>query len=139
MLDLRAAPLEGRSLPDALRAMTEGRPADEAPDVSLSIVDGERPLPARVEAGLYRIAEEAFRNALRHAAASSVRLRLALTPEQAIFHIVDDGHGFDPSRVPSGRFGLAGMRERAKLLGGQLDLASSEDEGTRIEVEVPLV
>jgi two-component system NarL family sensor kinase len=92
-----------------------------------------------VEVGLYRIAQEALANALRHAGARTVRLRLETTPERVTLTVEDDGRGFDPAHVAGPRFGLLGMRERAKLLGGTLDVgAAAGNEGTRVVATVPL-
>jgi two-component system, NarL family, sensor kinase len=139
VLDLRAAPLEGRSLAEALAALASA-PASEAAGARV-IVEAEsdgRPLPPRVEAGLYRIAQEAVANALRHARAERITLRLAGTPNDLRLAVEDDGCGFDAARVPADRYGLIGMSERVRLLGGQLHLESTPGEGTRVEVVIPL-
>jgi two-component system NarL family sensor kinase len=138
VLDLRAAPLEGRTLGEALKELAEGTTAMRGPGVQFEVVGATHPLPVRVEAGLYRIAQEALANVVRHARARSVRLRLEVSPEWARLSIVDDGQGFDPAQVSRDHYGLVGLAERAKLLGGRLDLQSSPGEGTRIEVEIPL-
>lgn len=77
-----------------------------------------RPLPVCIEVGLYRIAQEALTNVVRHAGARHATLRLVTTSEHVQLAVDDDGRGFDPSQVPRGRYGLIGMNERAKLLGG---------------------
>jgi len=102
-------------------------------------VTGEgRPLPIHIEAGLYRIAQEALTNITRHAAAKHVGLHLAILPDRVQLIVQDDGRGFDLSQTWSDRYGLIGMNERARLLGGQLDVQSSPGAGTRIQVMVPL-
>jgi two-component system NarL family sensor kinase len=144
VLDLRAAPLEGRRLAAALAALVaEWRAAGadsegaHRPDVRLEI-DGARPLPTRVEVALYRVAQEALANIAQHAAARHASLHLETTPDRARLRIEDDGGGFEPARVPANRFGLVGMNERVRLLGGTLRLDTGPGAGTRIEVEVPL-
>src|ERR1700760_746118 len=77
------------------------------------------PLSEQAEAALYRVAQEALHNALRHAGASSVKVSLAKTPRQVVLEVSDDGHGFDRD-APSGGLGLASMRERAASAGGKL-------------------
>jgi two-component system NarL family sensor kinase len=99
---------------------------------------GIRPLTARLEAGLYRIAQEALNNVVRHAQARQVAVQLIMTPDYVQLAIEDNGIGFDPARVPPDRHGLVGMRERARLLGGMLELDSDSDRGTRVQVIVPL-
>ncbi|HEY1014678.1 MAG TPA: ATP-binding protein, partial [Herpetosiphonaceae bacterium] len=84
------------------------------------------------------IAQEALNNSLRHGAASSVTLQLALAPAQAELRISDDGVGFDPAQLVSGHFGLVGIKERARLLGGAADIRSSPGAGTAITIRVPL-
>ena len=131
VLDLRAAPLEGRTLPVALASL-----AQEA-GVAFESAQAAVPLPPAVEVGLYRIAQEALQNALRHAAASRIVIGLETSLDQVRLTVQDDGKGF-PEGTSSGRFGLIGMRERARLLGGSFQVESSPGAGTRITAEVPL-
>ncbi len=138
VLDLRAAPLEGRSLAEALAALTQELTTTSDLQTRLDVTGGSRPLPVRVEAGLYRIAQEALTNVAQHADASQVDVRLVTTPDQVQLTIEDDGRGFDTAGVPEDRYGLVGLNERAKLLGGRLTLESAPGAGTRVEVIVPL-
>jgi two-component system NarL family sensor kinase len=138
VLDLRAAPLEGRTLAEALTTLAETEGARAGVIVTVEVVSGSRPLPARVEAGLYRIAQEAITNVVRHAAARHLTARLTTQPAQVQLTITDDGRGFDPGQVPVNRYGLVGLNERAKLLGGRLTVQSSPGAGTRLDVVVPL-
>jgi signal transduction histidine kinase len=91
-----------------------------------------------VEAALYRICQEALTNVARHAEAGRVRVRLVATPQEVRLSIEDDGRGFDASRVPGDRHGLVGMRERAQMLGGALEVRSSPGGSTRVQASVPL-
>ena len=138
VLDLRAAPLEGRTLAGALTTLAESEGDRAGLAVTVEVVGGSRPLPVRVEAGLYRIAQEAITNVIRHAAAHHLTAQLTTQPAQVQLTITDDGQGFDPGQVPVNRYGLVGLNERAKLLGGHLIVRSSPGAGTRIEVVVPL-
>ncbi len=138
VLDLRAAPLEGRSLGEALVRLGGDWEAQAHVPLEFEMVGAQRPLPLRLEAGLYRIAQEALANVARHADARHVTLGLVTTPDQVRLRVEDDGQGFDPSLVPRGRYGLIGLSERAKLLGGVFKLESSPGAGTRVEVLVPL-
>jgi signal transduction histidine kinase len=92
-------------------------------------------LEARQEAALYRVAQEALHNALRHSGAASVRLRLAATGRRVTLEIRDDGHGFAPE-APSGGVGLASMRDRAAAAGGALKIRSGPS-GTLVRMTVP--
>ncbi len=136
VLDLRAAPLEGRSLDRALAALVRDWEAKSNLKIAFEAV-GSRPLAARLEAGLYRIAQEALANVVRHAQARQASVKLLMTPNFVQLVIEDDGIGFDPTQVPVDRHGLIGMQERAKLLGGTLELCSTSDQGTRVQVIVP--
>lgn len=137
VLDLRAAPLEGRGLAAALRALA----AQAAPGAGLvaevTIAGDDGQLTPRTTLGLYRIAQEAVANATRHAGAARLELRLVMGGGRAELTVADDGRGFDPSAPVPGRFGLVGMGERARLLGGELRVESAPGRGTRIRVEAP--
>jgi signal transduction histidine kinase len=97
-----------------------------------------RSLPLRVEASLYRIAQEALTNVVRHARALHVTVQLETMLDNVRLIVQDDGRGFDPARIPQGRLGLIGLNERVKLLGGSLKVQSSPGAGTRIQVAIPL-
>ncbi len=84
-----------------------------------------------------RIGQELLTNIERHARASSVGVMLHKNDEGITLSIRDDGQGFDPARIPSGHFGLAGIRERVASLGGAFDIASKRGSGTRVTVTLP--
>lgn len=138
VLDLRAAPLEGRTLDEALHALATSWQESGNPVVRLDLSGANRPLPHNLEIGLYRIAQEALNNIALHASAASVMLRLHVDNEHADLIIEDDGSGFEPYSAIKNRHGLVGMNERARLLGGWLRVQSTPGEGTRIEVTVPV-
>ncbi len=138
VLDLRAAPLEGRTLAEAIAQLAKEYAVKGKLRLELDINGENRPLPQRIEGGLYRMAQEALTNIIRHAGAARLTVQLTTTPEQVKLIVEDDGLGFEPSKVPRGRYGLIGLNERAKLLGGSLELSSSPGEGTCVEVTVPL-
>jgi len=93
-----------------------------------------------VETGLYRIAQEALHNAVKHAGASRITLNLEQKPDAVQLTIADDGHGFDPRRKwgKNPGSGLRNMRTRAELLGGTLKISSEPGRGTRVLVKLPL-
>jgi two-component system NarL family sensor kinase len=148
VLELRAAPLEGHTLPQALerlatslreRAPSGAVPAVPAVRVTCEGLDDGARLPTALEVGLYRIAEQALGNVARHAAAHRAEVRLTrLSSDCVRLRIEDDGTGFDPAAVPAGRFGLVGMTERARLLGGGLTVRTALGGGTSITVLVPV-
>jgi len=86
---------------------------------------------------IYRVAQEALTNVGRHARARSVELALAVEGEAAELRVRDDGEGFDPAADRGGGLGLEGMAERARLVGGKLDLRSSSGAGTELTLTVP--
>jgi signal transduction histidine kinase len=88
--------------------------------------------------GLYRVAQEAVTNALRHARPGRVQITLTATPDSVRLVVEDDGQGFDPQLAPPDRYGLRGMNERVRLLGGSLHVRSAPGAGTQIEARVPL-
>jgi signal transduction histidine kinase len=92
-----------------------------------------------VETAIFRIAQESLSNVHKHAAARHVRL--ALEPrgaDEVAVTVSDDGVGFDVNGVPADRFGLEGIRQRARLFGREAAITSAPGAGTRIEVVLPL-
>ena len=136
VLDLRAAPLENRTLSEALEALAKEIGSEAGPDIRIRSI-GEHPLSARIEAGLYRIAQEAMNNVVEHADAKKVLVELTSTPDYATLAIEDNGCGFEVEGGMEGRHGLIGMRERARLLGGSLIVESAPGRGTRLEIRIP--
>jgi signal transduction histidine kinase len=95
-------------------------------------------LPLDVEEALYRIAQEALHNVVKHARANQARVRLELKGDQACLSVEDDGEGFDDSSADEGQLGLTGMRARAVRLGGTVTIRSTPGAGTVVEALVPL-
>lgn len=139
MSGLRPRLLEERGLVAALGAIAAVTPL-WGPRVVVDVSEGlVHRLPADVELGLYRIAQEAVSNARRHGAASLVTVSLAARPGGCELAVSDDGRGFPTTWIGVAEgHGLPGMRERAELLGGTLQVTSRPGEGTRVVVFVPL-
>ncbi len=111
-----------------------GRPYPLPPDGRAAMVDFDR-LPPPLEHGLYRLAQEALNNALKHSGATAVTIRVRLSGSTLSLEIEDNGRGIDADPLPRSRgFGLTGMKERARQLGGYLTIASSTTGGTTIRV-----
>ena len=104
-------------------------------DVELTVVGGQNGADRAALTTIYRAAQESLTNASRHAGASIVTARLVFGPHEARLEVADDGRGFDTA-TPEG-FGLRGMRERAGLVGGRVDVISAPGAGTRVTVVVP--
>jgi PAS domain S-box-containing protein len=96
--------------------------------------DLEARLPLEAEQVLYRVAQEALHNVVKHAAARQVRIDVHRDHAGVRLRIIDDGKGFDPEQVPDGHLGLAGMRARADRLGATFSCESRPGAGTTIEV-----
>jgi signal transduction histidine kinase len=135
VVGLRPTDLAGDGLEVALRKQTDLLDRVHPPSVRFT----GRPVPrltaAREEAA-YRIAQEALHNALRHAEPATVTVDLRTADGSLLLSVSDDGHGFDPA-APSRRLGLASMRERARAVGGRLEVASRPGGGTTVRLVVP--
>ena len=107
--------------------------------VSVEADDISRPSP-EVELNLFRIFQEALNNAVKHAGAGSVVISLRNSPSGLVMRIRDDGRGFDSQEVQAANrgLGLSIMRERSRLMGGNIHLQTGKDQGTTITVEVPV-
>jgi ligand-binding sensor domain-containing protein/two-component sensor histidine kinase len=141
VMDLRASALEGQDLGAALHAGARVWAATSGVDVEVEIVPPPGKLPHDIEQNLLRIAQEAVANALKHAGASKICVRLSCDAGNLYLRISDNGRGFDSDKVFStfdGHFGLVGMRERAERVRGEFKLESKPSQGTAVEVMVPL-
>jgi signal transduction histidine kinase len=135
--ELRPAALDDLGLGPAIETLAERQAAAGGFTVAAEIAlpDSER-LPRDTESTIYRVVQEALTNAAKHAAARHVLVRVSGGADQIEVEIEDDGHGFDPTGVAGG-FGLTGMRERAMLAGGRLDVRSEPGGPTRITAVLP--
>jgi signal transduction histidine kinase len=140
VLDLRTMPLAGTPLPEALAALGRTFTAEHGIRVRVRASGPElAALPLRVEAELYRIAQEALTNVQRHAGATEVLLTLRAQAGRIAIAIRDNGTGLTSAAGAVGdSFGLVGMRERARLLGGTLRVESQPARGTTIRASIPL-
>ena len=132
---LRPPILDDLGLAAALRWLA--RSIEESSGLAVVLEMGELPpLDAETQTLLFRIAQEALNNAVRHARAQSVLLRLVASGAELQLQVIDDGAGFDPAQARGS--GLGGMRERLRLHGGRLELRSAPGQGTRLRAVVPL-
>jgi two-component system NarL family sensor kinase len=147
VIDLRAAPLRNRTLTEALRELAREN-EQGALTITYEYAPADfPPLNPRLETAMYRIAQEALTNVRKHSQAEQVSMTLSLDDKELCLAIYDDGHGFQVDEVmetaarfsgQDGHFGLIGMSERVKLLGGTLCIDSGPDSGTGLVVCVPL-
>ena len=147
VIDLRAAPLQNRTLPEALQELAREAQRDSI-EITYQYAPEDFPLLSpRLETAIYRIAQEALTNVKKHAQAGHVKLRLSLEESELCLCVYDDGHGFQVDETldmqarfgaQTGHFGLTGVNERVKLLGGTLCIDSTPGLGTCLVVCVPL-
>ncbi|NMC72183.1 MAG: hypothetical protein GYA57_19290 [Myxococcales bacterium] len=133
--ELRPPGLEGTDLAGGLRELADAVAATGQVAVELELPGDLPRLPPAVEHAAYRIAQEAVANVLRHAAAARLRLALQFEAETLELQVADDGRG--ACGAPEGR-GIAGMRERARELGGTLAVRSEGRRGTLVTARIPL-
>jgi nitrate/nitrite-specific signal transduction histidine kinase len=137
IFELRPSILEENGLAVALQARLESVEARAGLETSLKVEGEDQRLPAEIEEGLYRIAQEALNNALKHAQAHHITVCLCHDQSTLLLEIADDGVGFEPSIArQQGGLGLRGMEERAAQLGTRLSIQSEPGAGTKVRVEV---
>jgi signal transduction histidine kinase len=134
---LRASPLEDLGLTLAMRQIVDSVRERSGLHITLDMLYELDGLPPEVEQGIYRITEEALNNTARHANAQCVTVSLLREPAGLRLTITDDGFGFDPATVClDDHYGLVGMRERALLCNGHLDIISTPATGTTVRLTV---
>jgi signal transduction histidine kinase len=137
VFELRPPNLEKDGLCGTLRKHVEMLRRLQQRDIALDLADEVRRDPAR-DGEMLRIAQEALNNALKHADADHVAVKLCEQDRRLLLEVTDDGTGFDPAaaRLRSRRLGLTSMEERAQRLGGRLDIRSAPGTGTTVSLEV---
>jgi signal transduction histidine kinase len=135
---LRPQTLEQLPLIEALRQEIEKFTRDSGIKANFSASGKRQALHADMENAILRICQESLANAKKHAQAEQVTVNLAFEGEKVGLSIRDNGIGFDPEVRADGSFGLIGMTERARLLGGTLVVQSEKGKGTLIEVMIPI-
>ena len=135
--ELRPMLLHDLGLEGSLRSLAVGL-STAATTVQTTFPAPVPRLEEAAEVGVYRIAQEALTNALRHAGARTVRLGIGIARRRLRLVVRDDGCGFDPSRRRTTALGLLSMEERALALGGRLEVVSAPGRGTTIVLDCPL-
>jgi signal transduction histidine kinase len=136
--ELRSAALDQLGLPAALRDQGRRFGARTGIECHVDAPEDLPPLPRDVSTALYRIAQEALTNVVRHAGASRVDVRLAAGGGEVTLRVDDDGRGIQPAGGREDELGVVGMRERATRLGGELAVTSGPRGGTTVRVRIPL-
>jgi signal transduction histidine kinase len=135
LLELRPSALEDSTLDSLLIQLAEAVTGRTGVPVSAHM-DETRELPVNVRIALYRIAQESMNNVVKHARATqvSITLRDCCAGDGVILTVRDNGRGFDPDQVPSGRLGLGIIRERAAAIDARLSLTSASGQGTTVKL-----
>lgn len=136
IFDLRPMSIDDLGLTPTLKNYIEKIKKENAIDLQLKITGRVVRLASHLEVGIYRIVQEAMSNVLRHAKASYACIEVTYTSEQIWVRIIDNGEGFDVDKVATGHYGLIGMRERAKLFTGDLEINSMPGKGTTIRLVI---
>lgn len=137
--NLRSPELANQDLPTAIAEMASQVRKEHTLDVQWRVRGTPFRLSGIVENHLFRIAQEAMTNTVKHAQASTILLDMEFLPGRVRLRIEDDGHGFDPAQVlasPKGHFGLLGMRERARKIAGDIRFLERSPTGSCVEVHV---
>jgi signal transduction histidine kinase len=141
---LRDSTIQGNDLAKAISTVGQELAtgsANHKPEFRVAVEGESRNLHPIVRDEIYKIAAEALRNAFRHSQARRIEVEIRYDDDQFRLRVRDDGQGMDPEILSSqgseGHYGLRGMRERAKLIGGKLAVWSEVNSGTEIELRVP--
>jgi len=140
--DLRPSHLDDLGLAATLRWYTKDIQSRTSLTVNFEILGDKKPLLTEVKTTLFRIAQEALTNVIKHADAKFVHLLLIYGETTVGIKIEDDGSGFDSHKLTAinhPHYGITGMKERASLLGGYFSIESSPGSGTIVEVIIPYV
>ena len=133
---LRPPALDELGLLEAVESLVEEARTDIGSVTFAHAMPGDR-LPPQLETSVFRIVQEGISNARKHSRARRLRIELTRSADSVRILVADDGRGFDPTRVPEERFGLEGIRQRSRLLGGEPRITSAPGAGTTIEVTLP--
>lgn len=140
---LRPTVLDDLGLVPAIRWYARSTLEEVGIRVNVNASEDPGPIDSEIKTTLFRIAQEAINNIVKHSAAKTATISLDKNKNHYFLCVQDDGHGFDVERssnqaIRMQQWGLLGMRERAELVGGELRVTSQENQGTTIELKVPI-
>jgi two-component system sensor histidine kinase DegS len=138
LFDLRLPPGEEMGLLAMLRGYLPEYERQYGVSVAASLPDEEPPLSADQAVAVFRILQESLTNVRKHSGAQEVRVKLRRRGGELVLQVEDNGRGFAPGAVPTGHYGLVGMRERAQLVGGRLEIQGRPGKGARVVLRVPI-
>jgi two-component system sensor histidine kinase UhpB len=134
---LRPSALDDHGLVPAVRAQLQLFSASTGMETTFSRSGDVSGLGDDEEIAVYRVAQESLTNAARHSGATQVEVELVADKRGTVLRVTDDGQGFDSAMRPGPGLGLDGMAERARLLGGELDVHSTHGQGTTVTLRLP--
>jgi signal transduction histidine kinase/ligand-binding sensor domain-containing protein len=140
IMDLRMSALDGRDLASAIDHVARTITAGSTVAVTVAAEPSAGPSDQDRQQQILRIVQEALANAMKHGRPAAIDLALRSQNGATVLTVKDDGSGFDPAGVFStgrGHFGLLGMRERARRMGGEISVTSAPGAGTTVELRVP--
>jgi len=142
IFNLRPMALDDLGLVPTLRKFTQDFEEKTKIHTVFELIGKETRMPSAMEAAIYRLVQEAFTNALKHASASHVMLEINYQPQHISLVIQDNGVGFNSDLIEqdatrNAHFGLVGMRERIELIEGRMDIDSNPGRGTKIIIDIP--
>lgn len=146
IFDMRPMSLDDLGLVVAIRQLVSKLDERQTLKADFTVEGTEVPLPSHVNTGIFRIIQEALNNVDRHSGQKVAQIRMLFTAAAVSVLIEDQGAGFDMAVAEEGMkntngegfFGIMGMRERAKIIGAQLNIASTPGRGTRVHLRLPL-
>ncbi|WP_102273004.1 sensor histidine kinase [Cytobacillus massiliigabonensis] len=137
LLHLRPVALKGKTLQEGIEELLIELSQKVTMEIKWKVEDF--PLDKGIEDHLFRILQESVSNTLRHAKSTTLEVLLIQRDEFVILRVVDDGIGFDVEEAKAGSYGMQNMYERAVEVGGTLKIISLKNNGTRLEVKVPII
>jgi signal transduction histidine kinase len=139
LLELRPGELLQTGLGELLQQLVDALRSRIDVPIHVEVEGAASALPTDIHVTFYRLAQEALSNIVKHAAPSTVQVKLRCSEDGALMCIRDDGSGFDPPRVRAGHLGLRIMYERAAAIGAALFIDSAPGRGTEVTVRWPLL
>jgi NarL family two-component system sensor histidine kinase LiaS len=137
LLHLRPVTLEGKSLKQGIEQLLKELETKIKISLKWEIVDFA--MPSSIEDQLFRVIQELLSNTLRHAKADELEVYLHRIEHNVLLRVIDDGVGFDVENQKAGSYGLMNIRERISGIGGTLKIISFKNQGTSIEIKIPLL
>jgi PAS domain S-box-containing protein len=136
--ELHPSVLKHLGLVEALKARCDEMQVESGMTVDLAVAAGLGDVPADAALCLYRVAQEALRNIVKHAQAGTARVSLRRDNGHLAMRVIDDGHGFDRRSVERTRLGLVSLDERVRMLNGTFAVESSRESGTTVSAILPI-